>query len=344
MPNLSHPSAVLAASLLLALSGPVAGVAQTLAQPSRVLITAERLGIAVNRVEDESERIGPANQPEWSARRAFAETDVYVIPPGEVEVNQFYISSHPHRGKPENRFASEFEFGLPWRTQFDVELDTSVRKGRGHYDSTLVELPHALADWGKLPLNPTVDAGWRFNERAPDAFFFRLLLAEEFGRRVHFGANLTFDRQIGGPRQTAFEFNQAASYVVVNRRLTLGYELRVELERERAETDGEAAVGRFPAGPGSGADAVDEAPRPARRGRRLDKTTRVLLGPSLLWKPTRDTHLAFVPLFGLTHDSPRVEAFVIFGVDFGPFGAGGNTGRDEGGEIEAGRPRASRRR
>ena len=113
-------------------------------------------------VASESDLVGPANQPEWTTRRAFAETDIYVIPTGEIEFNQFYILSNPRQGKPEHQFESEFEFGLPWRTQFDVELNYSLDSQLG-YDSTFVELPHALADWGRLPLNPAIVGGWRFN-------------------------------------------------------------------------------------------------------------------------------------------------------------------------------------
>jgi len=81
---------------------------------------------SVHDVTSEADLVGPAHQPEWTTRRAFAETDIYVIPPGEIEFNQFYISSHPRHGKPENLFESEFEFGLPWRTQFDVEPNYSI--------------------------------------------------------------------------------------------------------------------------------------------------------------------------------------------------------------------------
>ena len=67
----------------------------------------------IHDVSSESDLVGPAHQPEWTTRRAFAETDIYVIPPGEMEFNQFYVLSHPRHGKPENIFESEFEFGLP---------------------------------------------------------------------------------------------------------------------------------------------------------------------------------------------------------------------------------------
>ena len=53
------------------------------------------------------------------------------------------------------------------------------------------------------------------------------------------------------------------------------------------------------------------------RGSRGDAAVEFLLGPSIQWRPTHNTHLDFVPLVGTTHDSPGVEAFVVFGVDFG---------------------------
>src|SRR5262245_54386440 len=78
--------------------------------PSRlepIVVTGRKT--SVHDVTAESDRVGPANQPEWTTRRAFAETDIYVIPPGEIEFNQFYTLSHPKNGKPENAFESEIE-------------------------------------------------------------------------------------------------------------------------------------------------------------------------------------------------------------------------------------------
>ena len=53
------------------------------------------------------------------------------------------------------------------------------------------------------------------------------------------------------------------------------------------------------------------------------------LGPTLLYKPTRNTHLGVVALFGLTHDAPRVETFFIFGIDLEPFRGGSSTGGED---------------
>lgn len=40
-----------------------------------------------------------------------------------------------------------------------------------------------------------------------------------------------------------------------------------------------------------------------------------LFGPSLQWRPNGRLHLDFVPLLGVTRNSPRVEAYVVFGID-----------------------------
>jgi len=257
----------------------------------------------IHDVASEAERVGPANQPEWTARRAFAETDIYVIPPGEFEFNQFYVFSQLRHERPEHQFETEFEFGLPWRTQFDVELIYNATGGQLTYDATQLEIPHALADWGKIPLNPALDAGWRFNAGEDDAYFFRLLLAEEFSPRVHFGANLAFDRQIGGELETGYELNVALNYVALDTKLAIGAELLVEYETEREE------------------EAAGESEW-------LHSTT-VMLGPSLLYRPTRHTHLALVPMFGLTRESPTVEAFFIFGLDLELFGGGESGDKSE---------------
>jgi hypothetical protein len=274
---------------------------------SPVMVTGKKPSL--HDVALESDRVGPVNQPEWTTRRAFAETDIYVIPSGEIEFNQFYISSHPRQGKPENLVESEFEFGLPWRTQFDVELNYSLDQGRAQYDATRVEVPHALADWGKILLNPALDAGWRFRNGESDSYQFRLLLAQELGKRWHFGANLGFEQQVGGERETDYELNTAVSYVAIDRRLTLGAELLVEYETDNADPS----------------------------------LTQVMLGPTLLFKPSRNTHLGLVSLFGLNSDAPVADIYLIFGIDLEPFaGKGaidGESGKDERGIQPVRRPR-----
>ncbi len=47
----------------------------------------------------------------------------------------------------------------------------------------------------------------------------------------------------------------------------------------------------------------------------------LLVGPSIQWRPTPNTHLDFAPIMGLTKGDrrdPRFEIYVVFGWDFGP--------------------------
>ena len=266
-------------------------VAPTRLEP--VTVTSNRPSL--HDVASESDLIGPANQPEWTARRVFPETDIYVIPTGEFEFNQFYVLSNPRHGKPENSFESEMEFGLPWRTQFDVELNYEIEDGHLSYDSTMIELPHALADWGKIPLNPALNAGWRFRNKEPDSYIARLLLGDQFGQKFNFGANLSFERQVSGELETDYELSAAANYRLIENKLSIGAQLVVEYEtgRERDYVSGGAWETEY--------------------------STEVLLGPNVLYRLTRSIYLGLTPLFGLTKDSPVVETYFLLGIDLEPF-------------------------
>lgn len=282
-------------------SGPVARAQPTNAVEVAKLPPTEVRGVGHSRslhdVDSESDRVGAAQQPEWTSRRVFAETDIYVIPSGEIEFNQFYISSHPQHGKPENLFESELEIGLPWRTQFDVEMNYGIRNGKLSYDSTMIELPHALADWGKIPLNPAIDAGWRFHGGGSDSYLFRALLAEQIGERLYFGANLSFERQVGGELETSYELNSALNYRLIENKLSVGAQFVLEYETaQEKEFDAEDNVWE--------SESVH--------------ATQVLLGPSVLFRPTRNIHVGLAPLFGLTQDSPAVEVYFLLGIDLEP--------------------------
>jgi hypothetical protein len=163
----------------------------------------------------------------------------------------------------------------------------------------VIELPHALADWGKIPLNPAIDAGWRFHTEGSDSYIFRALFAEQFGDRFYFGANLGFERQVAGELETAYELNSALNYRLIDGKLSVGAQLVVEYETAR-EREFDAEDNTFET------ESVH--------------ATQVLLGPSVLYRPTRNIYLGVTPLFGLTKESPTVEAYFLLGIDFEPFG------------------------
>ena len=56
------------------------------------------------------------------------------------------------------------------------------------------------------------------------------------------------------------------------------------------------------------------------KGIRDDPSYRLIIGPSIGWKPTKNTRLDMSPLFGTTDDAPRASVFVVFSMLFGPGG------------------------
>jgi len=47
------------------------------------------------------------------------------------------------------------------------------------------------------------------------------------------------------------------------------------------------------------------------------QSARVVIGPTVAWKPSKNTRLDVSPLFGVTDDAPRASVFVVFSMLFG---------------------------
>jgi hypothetical protein len=45
---------------------------------------------------------------------------------------------------------------------------------------------------------------------------------------------------------------------------------------------------------------------------------RFIVGPTIAWKPTKNTRFDVSPLFGATDDAPRASIFAVFSMLFGP--------------------------
>ncbi len=230
--------------------------------------------------------IGENLQPEWTSYRRFPTTRVYVLPPFQVEFEQWWKGKFPRHGKPEHLFQSELEVGLPHRLQLDFyENVEHTASGATQHAGNQIEARWAFAPWGHIPLNPTLYGEWKFNGRDADAYEMRLLLGEQLAPRWHWGFNLFFEQQTGGARSTEWGFSQAVSFSASDSKFSVGLEMNFEHTTER--------------------------------GSRGDPSLEFLLGPSVQWRPTSRTHLDLVPLFGVTRDSPRVEVFIVFGLDLG---------------------------
>lgn len=245
-------------------------------------------GTVVVRASPASEEslIGENQQPEWTAYRRFLTTRVYVLPPWQTEFEQWWQGKFPREGVPQHLFQSEVEIGLPYRFQLDVyENVENTSSGGTRHSGNQLEARWALAEWGRIPLNPTLYAEWKFNDESADAYEVKLLLGEQLAPRWIWGFNLFYEQETGGGRTTEWGASQAVSYSVLDSQLSVGIEMNFENTTERRS--------------------------------RGHPEIEYLVGPSVQWRPTSRTHLDIVPLLGATKDSPRVEAFIVFGIQLG---------------------------
>jgi len=266
--------------------------AQTLPAEQPAPATAlDTLKVSAPPVPGENKVLGSYQQPEWTGRRRFVTTRVFVQPEDQAEVEIGYDFADPADGPSTTLLRQEIEYGLPHRFQVDLENTfQNFTEGGGdarsmHYDSTAVELRYALADWNKLPLNPTVSVAWKKNHGVPDAAEVQLLLGSELSPQWHWGLNFVDEQQVGGDRHREQSASLGLSYSLINEKVNVGLESKYNL-----------------------ASDFDTRSHPERQ---------MTIGPSVQWRPTDRTHLDFVPMWGTNPNAPRLEVFVFFGFEFG---------------------------
>jgi hypothetical protein len=234
--------------------------------------------------------VGPYQQPEWTTARRFATTRVYLQQqPWGFGLEQWVKAQWPRGESPNFLFQEELEIGLPHRIQMDLYENWRVSSKDGYQqDSFAAEARWALADWGKLPFNPTLYGEWKFvnPDLGADTYELKLLLGDSLTPRIHWGLNLIYEQEVGGVRTTEYAVSGGIGYTLIDEKLNVGVEFKVESATEQ--------------------------------GNRSAAPIEVDIGPSVQWRPTPNTHIDIVPLVGVTSDSPRVETWLVAGWDFGP--------------------------
>src|SRR4029453_18315074 len=252
--------------------------------------------------------------PGLSRSRFSNTTQAYVLPPWAFFFGELFEGQGFRHGPPDYLFTQEIEMGLPHRFGVAAEAQLERFNGGGGAQTVSLEARWALADWNKIPLNPTLFAEYKFvvgtirheevppppgggeeeeeeeeggPPKVPDAYEFRLLLAQEFFGRVEWAMNWFFEKENTGDRGREWGFSQAAMTPVLlpNERLKVG----LEMEYKNVTT----------------------------KDIRGDPLNSFVLGPTVAWKPTAQTRLDISPLFGCTHDSPVADVFVAFSWLFG---------------------------
>ncbi len=226
---------------------------------------------------------GASGQPDWVKQRRFSNTRVYLQKdPWEMGVEQWYRVRTYDGGRVTQRSQTEFEMGLPYRMQLDIYEKAIHDNSDDHgwqQDEVAVELRYALADWGVIPLNPTLYFEYAFAHEGSDVLESKILFGDDFNKGWHWGLNLVHETQAWGDRTNEWRVAGGISKTIVDSVVSAG------LEGQWSHTTDEKSEG--------------------------------LLGPSIQWRPTDNTHLDLVAMAGLTNSSPNAECWLIFGFDFG---------------------------
>lgn len=234
----------------------------------------------------EEDRVGPNEQPRWTAHRRFPTTRVYVIPPWQVDVEYWLRTKIPRDGRSEFEHRQEIEIGLPYRLQFDYYLIESHEVGGEVYVDQSFELRYAFAKWGRIFGNPTAYFEWihQTGDDRPEKFEVKLLFGDELAPRWHWGNNFIWEQEAGGARETVVEWTPAISYTVIDEVLSVGAEGKLEIA--------------------------------AAKPNRNEYQENLRLGPSLQWRPFKRLHIDLAPLFGFTDDSRKADIYFIAGWEF----------------------------
>jgi hypothetical protein len=251
--------------------------------------------------------------PGFSRSRFSNTTQAYVLPPWAFFFGELFEGQGFRHGPPDYLFTQEIEMGLPYRFGVAAEAQFERFNGGGGARSVSLEARWALADWNKIPLNPTLFAEYKFGvgtirheevppppgeggeeeeeeggpPKVPDAYEFRLLLAQDFGEHVEWAMNWFFEKENTGDRGREWGFSQSAMTPILlpNERLKVG----VEMQYKNLTV----------------------------KDTRGDPENIFVIGPSVAWKPTASTRIDISPLFGCTDDSPVADVFVAFSWLFG---------------------------
>jgi len=167
----------------------------------------------------------------FSRTRFSPTTTAYVLPPWQFLLATIYEGDAFQHGPPDHLFTQELEMGLPYRFGVAAETELERFNGGGGFETVSLEGRYALADWDKIPLNPTLFVEYKFGvgpirheegpppppgeeEQAgppqhPDAYEIRLLLSEEFCHRWEWALNGFFEKENTGDRGREIGFAQS---------------------------------------------------------------------------------------------------------------------------------------
>jgi len=227
--------------------------------------------------------------PDLSHGRISTLTRSYVLSPFSFELEAGYEGAVFRHGLPSQLFGQEIEMGLPARFTVGIQNQVEHFAGEIRDRSFTLEARYALADWNKLPLNPTISAEYQFglSNALPDSGELALLISYDFPHLIEWAMNIFVDREFGGRQSTSAGFAQSVEVPVLlpEEKLEVGLEMQYR----------------------SGGEA------PGRNG----TLKGLAIGPTLAWRPTKNARFDLSPLIGTSDHTPAVEVFAVFSFSFG---------------------------
>jgi hypothetical protein len=248
----------------------------------------------------------------FSRTRFSPTTTAYVLPPWQFLVGTIYEGDAFQHGPPDHVFTQELEMGLPYR--FGVAAETAIERfnGGGGFETVSLEGRYALADWNKIPLNPTLFVEYKFGvgpirheegpppppgeeEEAgppqhPDAYEIRLLLAQEFCQRWEWALNGFFEKENTGDRGREIGFAQSIVTPIL-------------LPREQLKVGVEMEYKNF-----------------SVKDTRGNADNSFVIGPTVAYRTSKNTRFDVSTLFGCNDESPHAQVFAVFSWLLGPGG------------------------
>jgi len=250
----------------------------------------------------------------FSRTRFSPTTTAYVLPPYQFMLATIYEGDFFRHGPPDHLFTQELEMGLPHRFGIAAETELERFNGGGGFETVSLEARYALADWDKIPLNPTLFVEYKFGvgpirheegpapppgeeeeagpPQIPNAYELRLLLSEEFFHRWEWALNGFFEKENTGDRGREIGFAQS----IVTPILLPREQLKVGVEMEYKNFSVKDTRGN--------ADNI------------------FVIGPTAAYRTSTNTRLEASALFGCTDDSPHAQIFGVFSWLLGPPGPG----------------------
>src|SRR6516164_1225373 len=227
--------------------------------------------------------------PDLSHGRISTLTKSYVLSPFSFELESGYEGDIFRNGLPAHVFRQEIEVGLPARFTVGIQNQVEHFAGDTFERSFTLEARYALANWNKLPLNPTISVEYRFgiDNGVEDSGEFALLVSHDFPHLVEWAMNVFVDREFSGKEGTNAGFAQSVEVPVLlpEEKLEVGLEMQYR----------------------SGGETIE--PERTIKG--------LAIGPTLAWRPTKNVRFDLSPLFGCSDHTPALQVFAVFSLSFG---------------------------